>query len=227
MGTNELILSYWPNSLSSCLKNALSLSITLSSYLTENGIYGEEQAKLHKNGGTDAKGFYEYTGDDGKLYRVHYESNHKGFVPKGDHIPTPPPIPEAIARALKYVDDLRKSRGEMPMFDQRGFRIDQMSSKDIMAKIKSIHLEEMPKEISEQIIELQHEVEQYQQMIQAYEQEQPREQYVEEYQQPQQVYEQQQQSYEQQQQKYDQQYQEYQRELYNEPATESNTQEYN
>lgn len=126
----------------------------LRSYLTENGIYGEEQANLHHEGGTNAKGYYEYTGDDGKLYRVNYQSNHEGFKPEGDHIPTPPPIPEAIARALKYVDDKRKANGENPLFDHRGFRIDNLS-KDMVASIKSIHIEEMPRDIARQIHELQ------------------------------------------------------------------------
>ncbi|XP_046811088.1 uncharacterized protein LOC111688680 isoform X4 [Lucilia cuprina] len=127
-------------------------------YLTENGIYGEEQAKLHHTGGTHAQGYYEYTGDDGKLYRVNYKSTHEGFVPEGDHIPTPPPIPAAIARALKYVDDKRKENGEKPLFDERGFRIDHMS-KDMVKSIKSIHIENMPQDIAEQIHELQLEME--------------------------------------------------------------------
>ncbi|XP_034477671.1 larval cuticle protein LCP-30 isoform X2 [Drosophila innubila] len=126
-------------------------------FLTENGIYGEEQAKLHHTGGTHAKGLFEYTGDDGKLYRVNYASNDGGFMPEGEHIPTPPPIPEAIARALKYVEEQHKANGDKPLFDHRGFRINHM--KDIKAELKKIHLEEMPKELSDQILMLQHEVE--------------------------------------------------------------------
>lgn len=128
------------------------------SFLTENGIYGEEQAKVHHTGGTHAKGVYEYTGDDGKLYRVNYHSNDGGFMPEGEHIPTPPPIPEAIARALKYVEEQHKANGDKPLFDHRGFRINYMT-KDIKEQIKAIHLEEMPKELSDQILMLQHEVE--------------------------------------------------------------------
>ncbi|KAH8297023.1 hypothetical protein KR044_003712, partial [Drosophila immigrans] len=127
-------------------------------FLTENGIYGEEQAKLHHTGGTHAKGYYEYTGDDGKLYRVNYASNDGGFMPEGEHIPTPPPIPEAIARALKYVEDQHKANGDKPLFDHRGFRINHMT-KEIKAQLKSIHLEEMPKELGDQLRMLQHEVE--------------------------------------------------------------------
>lgn len=128
---------------------------SLYSFLTENGIYGEEQAKLHHTGGTHAQGYYEYTGDDGKLYRVNYKSTNEGFVPEGDHIH---PIPEAIARALKYVDEKRKANGEKPIFDERGFRIDHLS-KDTVKSIKSIHVEDMPQDIAAQIHELQMEME--------------------------------------------------------------------
>ncbi|XP_044571112.1 uncharacterized protein LOC6495701 isoform X3 [Drosophila ananassae] len=126
-------------------------------FLTENGIYGEEQAKLHHTGGTHAKGLYEYTGDDGKLYRVNYASNDGGFMPEGEHIPTPPPIPEAIARALKYVEEQHKAQGGA-QFDHRGFRINHMT-KEIKAQIKTMHSQHLPKELSEQIKMLEHEVE--------------------------------------------------------------------
>ncbi|KAH8246714.1 hypothetical protein KR038_007267, partial [Drosophila bunnanda] len=123
-------------------------------YLTENGIYGEEQAKLHHTGGTHAKGYYEYTGDDGKLYRVNYASNDGGFMPQGDHIH---PIPPAIARALKYVEEQHKANGGA-QFDHRGFRINHMT-KDIKAQIKAMDRKHMPKALSEQILMLEHEVE--------------------------------------------------------------------
>ncbi|KAH8386246.1 hypothetical protein KR200_007734, partial [Drosophila serrata] len=123
-------------------------------YLTENGIYGEEQAKLHHTGGTHAKGYYEYTGDDGKLYRVNYASNDGGFMPQGDHIH---PIPEPIARALKYIEEQHKANGGA-QFDHRGFRINHMT-KDIKAQIKAMDLKHMPKALSEQILMLEHEVE--------------------------------------------------------------------
>lgn len=44
-------------------------------------------------------GFYEYTGDDGKVYRVNYNSGKGGFMPMGDHIH---PIPPQIQKALEY-----------------------------------------------------------------------------------------------------------------------------
>lgn len=58
-----------------------------SRYETENGIYAEEHAKLDKHEksnveGTNNVGYYQYTGDDGKLYRVDYSAGEEGFVPK-------------------------------------------------------------------------------------------------------------------------------------------------
>lgn len=67
-------------------------------FLTENGIFGQENAYV-KDMGTMSMGFYEYTGDDGKVYRVNYNSGKGGFMPMGDHIPT---IPPQIKRALEY-----------------------------------------------------------------------------------------------------------------------------
>ncbi|XP_050352198.1 uncharacterized protein LOC126774704 [Nymphalis io] len=68
-------------------------------YETENGIYGEENG-VAKNG-VIAEGAYSYTGDDGIQYSIRYTADENGFRPQGDHLPTPPPIPEEILKSLE------------------------------------------------------------------------------------------------------------------------------
>ncbi|XP_059057922.1 cuticle protein 3-like [Achroia grisella] len=68
-------------------------------YETENGIQAEETG--HESNGIEAQGSYSYTGDDGQVYSVRYTAGANGFQAEGAHLPTPPPLPEAIAKALQ------------------------------------------------------------------------------------------------------------------------------
>ncbi|XP_045777830.1 uncharacterized protein LOC123875827 [Maniola jurtina] len=68
-------------------------------YETENGIKAQEVGTVNK--GTQAEGGYSYTGDDGHVYTVNYIADEHGFRASGAHLPTPPPIPEAILKALE------------------------------------------------------------------------------------------------------------------------------
>ncbi|CAB3255830.1 unnamed protein product [Arctia plantaginis] len=68
-------------------------------YETENGIRAEESGVA--TNGVQAQGGFSYTGDDGKVYTVRYTADENGFVPQGDHLPTSPPIPEEILKALE------------------------------------------------------------------------------------------------------------------------------
>ncbi|GAB0093177.1 endocuticle structural glycoprotein SgAbd-2 [Sergentomyia squamirostris] len=79
-------------------------------YETGNGIQAEETGFL-KNAGTEqeaqvAQGEYSYTAPDGTVIRMTYIADENGFQPQGDHLPTPPPIPPAIQRALEYLASL-------------------------------------------------------------------------------------------------------------------------
>jgi len=76
-------------------------------YETENGISAYESGFV-QNRGTDSEanqveGAYQYYDPEGQLIKVTYTAGVDGFQPKGDHLPTPPPIPEAIQKALAII----------------------------------------------------------------------------------------------------------------------------
>lgn len=47
------------------------------------------------------QGRYSYPAPDGTPITIEYTADENGFRATGAHIPTPPPIPEAIRRALE------------------------------------------------------------------------------------------------------------------------------
>lgn len=69
------------------------------SFETSNGISAEESGVA--TNGVQAQGGYSYTGDDGQTYRITYTADENGYIPQGDHLPTPPPIPEVIMRSIE------------------------------------------------------------------------------------------------------------------------------
>ncbi|XP_014208583.1 endocuticle structural glycoprotein ABD-4-like [Copidosoma floridanum] len=73
-----------------------------------NGIKANEEGHV-KNAGSEneameAQGGFSYKGDDGVDIQMTYIADENGFQPVGAHIPTPPPIPEAIKRALEWIE---------------------------------------------------------------------------------------------------------------------------
>lgn len=78
------------------------------SYETGNEIKAQEEGFLKNAGnpeteGQAAQGSYSYTAPDGTRIEVTYTADENGFVPQGAHLPTPPPIPPAIQRALEFI----------------------------------------------------------------------------------------------------------------------------
>lgn len=77
------------------------------SYETGNGINAEQKGDLKKVGDVDAievQGQFQYPGENGNPpVQLTYIADENGFQPQGAHLPTAPPVPEAIQRALAYL----------------------------------------------------------------------------------------------------------------------------
>ncbi|XP_032520073.1 pupal cuticle protein 20-like isoform X1 [Danaus plexippus] len=76
------------------------------SYDTPNGISARESGSPRAPGpegpAVTAEGAFSYRAPDGQQISLTYTADENGFHPSGSHLPTPPPIPEAILRSLEY-----------------------------------------------------------------------------------------------------------------------------
>ncbi|KAJ8891921.1 hypothetical protein PR048_004480 [Dryococelus australis] len=79
-------------------------------YETANGIKANEKGTLKQTSDPEnpqvivAEGAYSYTAPEGIPISIQYvATDDGGFVATGDAIPTPPPIPPAIQRALDFI----------------------------------------------------------------------------------------------------------------------------
>jgi hypothetical protein len=50
--------------------------------------------------GTVSKGSYSFTTPDGVVLTVNWVADENGFQAIGDHLPTPPPMPEHVVKIL-------------------------------------------------------------------------------------------------------------------------------
>ncbi|XP_016956020.1 endocuticle structural glycoprotein SgAbd-8 [Drosophila biarmipes] len=67
---------------------------------TSNGIDAQESGL----GGVQAAGSVKYTAPDGSPVQLEYTADENGYRPAGAHLPTPPPIPDYILKALAYIE---------------------------------------------------------------------------------------------------------------------------
>ncbi|XP_050346140.1 pupal cuticle protein 20-like [Nymphalis io] len=76
------------------------------SYDTPTGISAHESGSPRAAGSegpaVTAEGGFSYRAPDGQQISLTYTADENGFHPTGSHLPTPPPIPEAILRSLEY-----------------------------------------------------------------------------------------------------------------------------
>ncbi|XP_038210360.1 larval cuticle protein LCP-17-like [Zerene cesonia] len=77
------------------------------SYETANGISANTNGALRNIGAEEPalqiQGDVSYTSDDGTPIQLTYTADENGFQPQGAHLPTPPPVPADIQRALAYL----------------------------------------------------------------------------------------------------------------------------
>jgi hypothetical protein len=66
-------------------------------YETNDGQSRQEQGQIGANGGMSQTGGWQYV-IDGKTYGVTFVADENGYRPVGLHLPTPPPMPAALAR---------------------------------------------------------------------------------------------------------------------------------
>lgn len=76
-------------------------------YETSNGINGHASGQL-KNFGPEqdaivSQGQFGWTDHEGQKFDTQYVADENGYQPQGAHLPTPPPIPPQIARALEWL----------------------------------------------------------------------------------------------------------------------------
>lgn len=93
-------------------------------YETQNKISHNEAGQL-KNAGSENEaeevhGSYSYTAPDGQVITVSYIANEFGFQPTGDHLPTPPPVPEAILKSLQLIAASESSQSSNGQYQSNG-----------------------------------------------------------------------------------------------------------
>ncbi|CAH2042040.1 unnamed protein product, partial [Iphiclides podalirius] len=75
-------------------------------YETSDGTKAEQNGRVipgatPEEGSIQVSGSYSYLSEDGQTYSITYTADENGYHATGDHLPTPPPIPEEILRSLQ------------------------------------------------------------------------------------------------------------------------------
>lgn len=73
------------------------------SYETENGISVQEEGTPLDNNNFLVQGGATWYAPDNTVVQLSYTADANGYQAVGTHVPTPPPIPDYILRALEYI----------------------------------------------------------------------------------------------------------------------------
>lgn len=63
------------------------------------------QVAQEGQGGEHVSGSYSYVLDDGTPFFLSYVADANGFHPQSDALPTPPPTPDYILKAIRYIQE--------------------------------------------------------------------------------------------------------------------------
>ncbi|XP_066143562.1 larval cuticle protein LCP-17-like [Euwallacea fornicatus] len=85
------------------------------SFETDRNIYAEQRGTLrnpYSNGdaGLQVAGSYQYQSPEEVPISLVYTADENGFHPQGEHLPTPPPIPPQILRALAWIEEQQRKK---------------------------------------------------------------------------------------------------------------------
>ncbi|KAJ8947819.1 hypothetical protein NQ314_008542 [Rhamnusium bicolor] len=75
--------------------------LRLDNDIFPDGSY-RQQKVIGNNVGTAAQGSFQYTSPEGIPVHIQYIADENGFQPIGNVLPTPPPVPEVIARSIQF-----------------------------------------------------------------------------------------------------------------------------
>lgn len=72
----------------------------------------EEGVIVRKGSGYSSvvHGSYSYPSQEGRVIALSYDADKDGFRPRGEHLPTPPPVPESFFFAIR-LHELAAGRG--------------------------------------------------------------------------------------------------------------------
>lgn len=90
-------------------RDLLLIMLSISpSFDLSNGVsvseQGQQKVVNQDQQGEAVKGQYSWV-ENGKTYTVNYIADENGFQPIGDHLPTPPPVPESVVKTLEYLKE--------------------------------------------------------------------------------------------------------------------------